>query len=114
MRLVTVPPYHRMTVNEALPGWLMTPGAPDGTLTLEDFLRRPPWHQQAACSGVGVTSFVLTKAKGTWSEYNRELCEDCPVRQECLETALADRELQGLWGGTTGAERAALRRGRVA
>ncbi len=114
MRLVTVPPYHRMTMNEALLGWLMTPGTPDGTLTLEDFLRRPPWHQQAACRGVGVTSFVLTKAKGTWSEYNRELCEDCPVRQECLETALADVSLLGLCGGTTPRERSVMRRGRVA
>jgi WhiB family transcriptional regulator, redox-sensing transcriptional regulator len=107
-----------MTMNEALLGWLMTPGAPDGTLTLEDLLRRPPWHQQAACRGAGVDAFVLSPAKGTWSEYNRELCEDCPVRQECLETALANRELQGLWGGTTFDERQrmrrALRRGRVA
>ncbi len=114
MRLVTVPPYHRMTMNEALLGWLMTPGAPDGTLTLEDFLRRPGWHQQAACRGAGVDAFVLSPAKGRLTEYDRSLCEDCPVRQECLETALDNPDLAGLWGGTTPGERRALRRGRVA
>jgi WhiB family transcriptional regulator, redox-sensing transcriptional regulator len=44
----------------------------------------------------------------------RALCEGCPVRQECLETALADDSLVGLWGGTTDAERREIRRGRVA
>ena len=103
-----------MTMNEALFGWLMTPGPPDGALTLEDFLRRPPWHQQAACSGVGVIGFVLSPAKGQWTEYDRSLCEDCPVGAECLVTALDDPDLAGLWGGTTPGERRALRRGRVA
>jgi hypothetical protein len=38
------------------------------------------------------------------------ICEVCPVRQECLEAALADPVLVGLWGGTTDAERRELRR----
>ncbi len=65
MRLVTVPPYHLMTMNEALLGWLMTPGAPDGTLTLEDFLRRPPWHQQAAWWGRGGHLVRAQSGEGT-------------------------------------------------
>ena len=44
----------------------------------------------------------------------RALCAACPVRQECLEVALADSDLLGLWGGTTDAERRELRRSRVA
>jgi WhiB family transcriptional regulator, redox-sensing transcriptional regulator len=42
------------------------------------------------------------------------LCESCAVRAECLAAALADPNLLGLWGGTTGTERRALRRGAVA
>jgi hypothetical protein len=31
----------------------------------------------------------------------RELCETCEVRPECLKAALADESLLALWGGTT-------------
>ena len=44
----------------------------------------------------------------------RELCAGCPVRQECLETALSDQSLQGMWASTIPKERVAIRRGRVA
>jgi WhiB family redox-sensing transcriptional regulator len=57
---------------------------------------------------------VLTPGKGTWSEYNRDLCQGCTVRQECLDVALADPDLTGLWGGTTPKERKAMRRRPVA
>jgi hypothetical protein len=78
-------------VNEALTAWLMTPEAPGVPLTLEDFLQRPAWHQRAACRGMGHGAFV----RGEKADYGaaRELCEGCPVRQECLEAALADSDL---------------------
>ena len=44
----------------------------------------------------------------------RELCEGCPVRQECLEVTLANSDLVGLWSGTTDPERREIRRRRVA
>lgn len=47
-------------MNEALIAWLMrAPDVPDERLTLDDFLRRPEWHQRAACRGVGVDAFVI-------------------------------------------------------
>ena len=75
---------------------------------LEDFLRRPDWHQLAACSGVGPSAYV----RGPKADYEavRAPCEGCPVRAERLEAALVDDSLVGLGGGTTEAER----RGRVA
>jgi WhiB family redox-sensing transcriptional regulator len=94
-------------VNDALIRWLMVPD----DRVLEDFLHRPAWQQQAACKGVGVDAFVIGKG-GRYSR--RELCDGCSVRQECLEAALADPELVGLWGGTTEGERREIRRQRVA
>ena len=69
------------------------------------------WHQQAACRGQGPDAFV----RGPKSDYRatRELCETCPVRRACLDFALADESLTGLWGGTTDMERRLIRRRRT-
>lgn len=43
----------------------------------------------------------------------KRLCAKCPVRDLCLEFALVNDELHGLWGGLTPRERQRLRaRGR--
>lgn len=31
----------------------------------------------------------------------QEYCADCPVKDECLEYAIANSERMGVWGGTT-------------
>jgi hypothetical protein len=95
-------------MNEALLGWLMAPEAEGVPLTLEDFLQRPAWHLDAACRGMGHGAFVRSEK----ADYGptRELCEGCPVRQQCLEAALADPDIVGLWGGTTERERREMRR----
>jgi WhiB family redox-sensing transcriptional regulator len=36
------------------------------------------------------------------------VCSGCPVRQECLDYAVAAGERAGVWGGCTTAERSAL------
>jgi WhiB family transcriptional regulator, redox-sensing transcriptional regulator len=70
------------------------------------------WYRRAACRGQGPTAFV----RGPKFDYGaiRDLCDTCPVRRECLEYALADESLTGLWGGTTDTERRMIRRRRVA
>ncbi len=70
------------------------------------------WYLQAACRGQGPQEFV----RGPKADYGdiRELCESCPVRLECLEFALADDSITGLWGGTSDTERKMIRRRRVA
>lgn len=37
------------------------------------------------------------------------VCGQCPVRQTCLEYALDERWLYGIWGGTTSRQRTRLR-----
>jgi WhiB family redox-sensing transcriptional regulator len=81
--------------------------------TLDDLLGRPEWQQRAACRGEGTEGFVLARGAGGYSRA-KELCGVCVVRRECLEMALADDELVGLWGGTTGAERKKMRASRGA
>ena len=89
--------------------WLMNPGGEE-LPSLEDLLRRPRWHLWAACRGVGHKGFVASRGV-KYDEHARQLCASCPVRQECLETALADPELIGMWGGTTPRQRKEMRRG---
>lgn len=69
------------------------------------------WHQRGACKGETESFFsyedeIVAQA--------RAICENCPVREECLQMALAEPNLYGVWGGTTQAERRRLRRRRVA
>jgi len=44
----------------------------------------------------------------------RSLCRRCPVRQKCLEYALAVSETNGIWGGLNELERRRLQRTRAA
>jgi WhiB family transcriptional regulator, redox-sensing transcriptional regulator len=93
--------------DEALIQWLMA-NCNENEPSLEALLRRPWWHQRAACRGVGHKAFMARRHE----RYDgRELCGRCPVRRECLEFALADTELVGMWGGTTELDRRRMRRG---
>lgn len=99
-------------VDETLTRWLMTPGAADIGLRLEDVLRRPLWHAQAACRDEPVETFF--PGRGDPVKPAKAICVGCPVRSECLEAALSDPTTAGVWGGTTGRERdRMLRSGRL-
>lgn len=39
----------------------------------------------------------------------REVCERCPVARDCLDEALSDPTLQGVWAGTTPRQRETMR-----
>ena len=70
--------------------------------SLETLLNRTAWVKRAACRGVGAETFLIARGR----KYSRrELCD--AVRQECLETALNNPELQGFWEGTSEADRRA-------
>ena len=38
------------------------------------------------------------------------ICDGCPKKQQCLDTAMSTPEIYGIWGGTTESERKTLRR----
>lgn len=71
------------------------------------------WQEQGNCVGVDVEVFFLpTMARGADKAYResvaKQVCEGCPVIQECLAHALRVPEDYGVWGGTTPEERAEL------
>ena len=71
---------------------------------------RPSWMRRGACRGLGVDAF-FAEDKATQAGA-RAVCEDCPVRAECLDFALGDRTVTGIWAGTDDRQRRAIRRER--
>ncbi|HVM01833.1 MAG TPA: WhiB family transcriptional regulator [Acidimicrobiales bacterium] len=68
------------------------------------------WRQRAACRGVDPDIFY--PASDEDAEEAKGICAVCPVREACLEYALANRERDGVWGGATERERRRLVRQR--
>ena len=85
------------------------PGVPDEPLTPEDFLNRPAWHAWAACRDMETDLFFSARGQSVGAA--KAVCESCGVRQECLASAQANPEIQGIWGGLSERERKLLRRG---
>ena len=68
------------------------------------------WRAAAACREVDVEVFFAIDEAS-----QREaiaICEGCPVRRECLEHAVANREQYGVWGGLREQDRKRLVRSR--
>ncbi|MHB8670103.1 MAG: WhiB family transcriptional regulator [Acidimicrobiales bacterium] len=61
------------------------------------------WRQRAACRGLDPAIFY--PASDEEAEPAKAVCAECPVREACLEHALAHREHDGVWGGATERER---------
>ncbi len=78
--------------------------------TIGEIMCRPQWHRWAACRGQGPDQFISGSVGASYAQA-KEQCASCEVRAECLDAALADESLAGVWGGTTTKERVRLRRG---
>lgn len=61
------------------------------------------WQLQAACRGLDVALFYSNEEADVAAAL--QVCARCPVREQCLEVAMLQREAFGTWGGTTEAER---------
>lgn len=90
------------------------PGAPAGKVQ-ESHIIRPlfineRWIEQALCAQVDPEIFFPDKGANPHAAI--EVCRRCPVRKQCLEWALREREPYGVWGGTTAKRREELNRGR--
>ena len=66
------------------------------------------WRGRGLCVGVQDPD-VFFPAESADLEPARRVCMRCPVLGECLAEALSRTEVDGVWGGTTSAERRSMR-----
>jgi len=75
----------------------------------------PDWQYEAACRTPDnslVDTFYPVSSDTAVSKA-KEICHtQCTVREECLEYALANHEVFGVWGGTSERERRRIASGR--
>lgn len=74
------------------------------------------WRERAACRDEDPELFFPIGDAGPAHRQiavAKFVCDGCPVRANCLEWALEASPVEGVWGGTTDAERAALLDGRA-
>ena len=69
---------------------------------------REPWMSDALCAETAPELFF--PEKGTSSAAAKKVCAACDVRERCLEYALSNNLLDGIYGGLSPKERARLRR----
>lgn len=79
----------------------------------------PYFDGSQACAGVDVELFFPPRGSSAQLSVRRakQLCAGCPFQAACLEYAMTAQGasgvyVDGVWGGTTAAERRALRCGR--
>lgn len=69
------------------------------------------WWETAACQDAEPDVFFPVSAQDQISRrVALTFCGRCAVRDACLQVALEDRSLIGIWGGTDEAQRTQLRR----
>jgi len=71
------------------------------------YLAHGEWRQSATCNGSDV-EWWFAKPTSARSRAAVQLCEECPVRRECLAAGLLYGEEFGLWGGVNHLERRPL------
>ena len=76
------------------------------------------WQMQGACRGMDSGFFFHPEGERGPARANREarakqICQTCPVLEQCRRHALAVQEPYGVWGGLSEAERDEIVRGRT-
>lgn len=108
--------YQHLHNHGTLDSW--TPGAPRGTSRqgrpagatsheppVPPFDARP-WLEQALCTQTDPEVFF--PEQGSSNRAAKATCSRCPVREQCLDYALTNHELHGIWGGLSERERRRL------
>ena len=65
------------------------------------------WRAQAVCRGMDPGLFFPEQDDRRGMAAAKAVCAGCPVREECLEANLLERD--GVWGGLSGKQRQAVR-----
>lgn len=83
----------------AVAGSLDAYAGPRATLTLDE-------EQQAICAQTDPEIFF--PETGVNPHAAKAICSRCPIKDRCLEVAIANREPAGIWGGLAPRERQAI------
>jgi len=67
------------------------------------------WRDEALCAQTDPDLFFPSTERQSGADA-RKICDNCPVRSECLEFALVNGIEEGIWGGLNRDERRALLR----
>lgn len=68
------------------------------------------WVEHAICAQFATDSMFPSEGDNQGIAVAKATCAICPVRYECLKSALERGEQWGIWGGMTPDERKTLRR----
>lgn len=74
-------------------------------------MERPGWWADAACR-TAPADVNFFPSKGASAAAAKAVCNTCPACEPCRETAIANDEEHGVFGGTTADEREQIRRQR--
>lgn len=68
-----------------------------------------PEESEIEHKGPGGSTYVKVVAVYQHEKEAKALCAKCPYKLRCLEYAVNDPSLQGIWGGTTDRQRRTIR-----
>jgi WhiB family redox-sensing transcriptional regulator len=71
------------------------------------------WRSAAACQSADPDLFFPISSSGPAEQQiarAKRICANCVVRRECLEYAVTNEQVYGIWGGTTAEDRQRDRR----
>lgn len=64
-------------------------------------IESPDWHDDAECAKPEnldkLDNFFANKPAQQWEA--KKICGACPVREQCLQWALDNKQVWGIWGG---------------
>lgn len=63
----------------------------------------PAWMAEAACRRADPAAFFPERGRDPAPALR--VCDRCPVREPCLDYAVATSATWGVWGGTTASQR---------
>lgn len=67
------------------------------------------WMQHGLCKGY-TNVFFPQRGQNQKVKLAKKICESCPVKDPCLQYALDNQEMHGVWGATSERTRRIMRR----
>ena len=72
----------------------------EGLLSVLEERRAETWRSQAACQDVPTAVFFPPRGSGVAAQQAASaVCDDCPVRDDCLDASRRHSHTLGIWAG---------------